>query len=463
MKQDTTYVDIKSSKNSFFEIQNKLGEQTLGVLKIRLSGKFYLGKSLISKRKNVVLSFNKGAKIIFTSSVQTGFLIKHDNISVINGQFEGNGVSSNTFYSGYGIFLYGVKNCVIKNNTFNKISGINIYLGPNDKNQGCKNNLIEKNRIYDPRFYFAQKGTDEAGILLGYSGYGYAHKNNTIRNNYIDGNNVLKIGTGIIGHGSGNIFEANTIKNCLNYGVVCYESQATDVSLSNNKVLYNVIENIGEIGNRTTVKGMGIYLMKSHNSSIIGNKVCNTLRNSDKTETLGAGAISTSGSLNVTVSKNEIVGSNMYGYTNDYGFNSTFADNTIANVRKSAIYLINVSNIIVSNNKISSVGEVVLKGYFENTALPYIKNQWKTDLVLNKVTGKGILIRRNKIYSNNQLLYFRGTKKEELGIDNAIGQNEFTDNEVYYTGKFVQNEEMIAFRVTDNTNIIKDNIFKELK
>jgi hypothetical protein len=42
---------------------------------------------------------------------------------------------------------------------------------------------------------------DDAGILLGYSGDGYFHENNIITNNEIDGNNILKIGAGIIGHG----------------------------------------------------------------------------------------------------------------------------------------------------------------------------------------------------------------------------------------------------------------------
>ena len=126
------------------------------------------------------------------------------------------------------------------------------------------------------------------------------------------------------------------------------------------------------MGNKRTKKGMGIYLMKSQNSFVLNNKIYNVLRNSDQSETLGAGSISLNGAINTIVQGNEIDKSFMYGIVNAYAFNSSIEHNIIRNVRKSAIYLINVNDIEISDNTIDSNNDVMIKGFFENTSTEYI-------------------------------------------------------------------------------------------
>ncbi len=244
----------------------------------------------------------------------------------------------------------------------------------------------------------------------------------------------------------------------MNYGIISYESVYTDVSLTGSKILDNEIRNIGETGNRLTVKGMGIYLMKSMNSLVKGNKVYNTLRNSDKSESLPAGAISTSGSVNTTVENNVIDGSYMYGFVNDYSFNSNFNSNFVKNTRRSGAYFVNVNDVTVKNNHFENIGEVVFKGYFENTGLQYIKDQWKIKNYLNQSTGKNIRIENNFIVSDKDLLFFRGTGNKEKQIENKIKNNTFVNNIIKRSPGIPVTNESIAFREVDgNTNVISNN------
>ena len=438
LHSDTLVLTVRPSQNDFESIQKALDTQTSGPLKVVLSGSFRIFDVLITKRHSTTIEFTQGAVLHLMNRNTGGILLQHNNCHVKNGYIKGSAKSALTFYEGYGVMFYGVSNCSVQNTVFDRISGLSIYLAPNERNKGCVANYVFNNRIINPAINLIGNG-DESGILLGYSGKGYSHRDNIIKNNFIDGNNVLKVGIGIIGHGNNNTFWANEIKNCLCYGIISYESQSTDTALSGSKILHNAISNIGQVGDEKTVKGMGIYLMKSHNSVVKGNKVYNTLRNSDRSETLGAGAITTSGSVGSLVDSNYIDGSEMYGYVNDYSFNSIFSNNTILNTRKSGAYFINVNNVKVVNNTFRNIGEVVFKGYFEHTSLPYIKQQWRIKTYLNQSTGNNIIIENNHIYSGKDILYFTGTAPEKNNRGNTIFRNYFKGNRIYGNVKKISN------------------------
>lgn len=453
--QEILKIVVKPGANDFQAIQNAMDNNTSKNLTIILDGNFVVNQTLVSKKNNTTIEFTKGSQITTTSNENGILLFIHNNCVVQNGKFIGNGKSATTYYTGFGVQLADTDNCKVINCSFENISGLSIFLSYSKK--GCKNSLIKGNHISKPAMYMKEIG-DEAGIMLGYSGDGYFHENNLITLNEIDGNNVLKIGAGIIGHGKNNTFSLNKISNCLNYGIISYESVYTDISLTGSKILDNEIRNIGETGNRLTVKGMGIYLMKSMNSLVKGNKVYNTLRNSDKSESLPAGAISTSGSVNTTVENNIIDGSYMYGFVNDYSFNSNFNSNFVKNTRRSGAYFVNVNDVTVRDNHFENIGEVVFKGYFENTGLQYIKDQWKIKNYLNQSTGSNIRIENNYIVSDKDLLFFRGTGKKEKQLENKIKNNTFVNNIIKRSSGISVTDESIAFREVDgNTNVISNN------
>lgn len=426
------------------------------VLKISVKkGDYYIKNTVVLSQNNTVLNFEKNTNVYFLTN-SSGIIITSNNCIVSNGNFTGNNSTTNDFYKGFGLLLSGASNCVIKNNKFTNISGVGIFLYPRNAVIGCNNNVIRDNVISSPAMNIDQE-SGSFGILLGYSGKGYEHNNNVITNNILDGNGVLKMGIGIIGHGNNNVISNNSIKNMRHYGIVSYESEDIDTTLNNTKILKNKIENIGENGSVKTVFGMGIYLMKSNNSLVKDNIIINTLKNSNETETLPAGSIAIHLSPSTIVDHNLIDASFMYGIVCSYSNNSTISYNKITDIRKSAIYLISENNIKIINNDISKVGEIVFKGLFESTYLDHIKIMWTTSTYKNQKTGKNISIKNNKINSPNEILYFTGKNSEKEEEKNLIEKNTFENNIINGNQKNI--EKLIFYR----NDVLEKNYIKNNK
>ena len=456
---DTVSIRLAPTQNSTQTIQNALAVSTKLPLKIILNGTFKVNRTLFTTKDHTIIEFTKGSKIIFTTNNNTGILLKNNYCTVKNGTIQGNGKSAPDFYSGCGLVIYAADHNKVLNMTFDQISGHSIFMMYREK--GCESNLIFGNKIIHPVFSLGLTG-DEAGIFMGYSGDNYFHKDNIIENNTVDGNNVLKIGIGLIGHGRDNIFRGNIVKNCLNYGIVAYESVYTDVSLSGTQILNNFIENIGEIGSRKTVKGMGIYLLKSGDSKISGNTVKNTMRNSDRSETLGSAAISNSISPNTLVENNIVDGSGMYGIESDYSFGSIFSNNKISNTQKSGAYFINMNDVKIEKNIFINCEGPVIKGYFQHTSLPHIQDQLETDEFKDISTGRRFVIKNNIFYTDKDVFYFTGTEADKSlkYLGNYIRDNVFVDNIVISPDKRNQNRvffrsEIMGTNKINNTKISK--------
>nr|WP_315026728.1 right-handed parallel beta-helix repeat-containing protein [uncultured Chryseobacterium sp.] len=457
---DTIRVELKGTNTASADtrnLQNAMGTKvSTGVLKIILKGDFQINTVIATNRDHTILSFDKNSKLSFVNET-SGLLINKNSCVIENGFFSGTGRSAKSYYEGYGILLQGVSQCMIRNNHFDNISGTNIMMIPNN-NTGCQKNTVKNNVFTNPRIETSKNEGDDAVILLGYSGDGYFHSNNVIENNVIDGNNIPKIGIGIIGHGRDNIISNNKIKGLRHYGIIAYESVYTDKSLSGTVIMNNTVENIGNWPGAKTYKGMGIYLMKSPKSKIIGNKIYNVLKSSDEKETLGPGAISVSLSPETVVSDNIVDNSYMYGIVSDYSFNSKFTNNTVKNIRKSGAYFINMNDIEVLGNTFQNIGEVVIKGYFQNTSLQYIKVQMQTDKYLNLDTGNNFVIKNNKFYTKGNILSFTGTEadRSKRYTGNKISSNVFEDNEIIGNAK--KSEELVSFKEEKTgSNLIRKN------
>lgn len=453
----TLNAKVNLSGNYFKSILNK--KYNLPVKYIFRKGDYYINETLVIENDNVSFVFKKGARLINKSNQNGLILIKGNDYSLENLELIGNNISSKDMYGGFGVMLYGVNNAKIKNCKFKNISGVCIFLSRNNKGEGCEKALIENNNISFSAMNFSDYG-DESGILLGYSGDNYFHKDNVIRNNIIDGNDRLKIGIGIIGHGDNNFIENNKISNCLAYGIVAYESDYTDKSLFRTRIIGNTIENIGEVENKKTKKGMGIYLMKSQNSFVLNNKIYNALRNSDQSETLGAGSISLNGAINTIVQGNEIDKSFMYGIVNAYAFNSSIEHNVIRNIRKSAIYLINVNDIEISENIIDSNNDVMIKGFFENTSTEYIKKMWKIEKYSNINTGNNIKVFNNTFIKPNEVLYFYTNMNKGIEYKENLISNNYIYNNIIYIDKNENVNSLIKFTSGKNNKIENNKFLK---
>lgn len=458
--RDTVVVTITKSKaNDDTNIfQDALNNNTGKFLKIIVKkGDYFISNTLTTKRSHTSVVFDKGSIVNFTNNRNTGFFVRHDNFTLQNAYIKGNGKSAVDFYTGYAVLLNGVANCNISNNTFDAISGNGVLFMPTSANKGSSNNIVRGNKFINHVFNISKNG-DESAIMLGYSGKNYMHDNNLIENNTISGNDVLKVGIGFISHGNNNIIRNNKISNCIAYGIITYESDIDGTTMNNTQIIGNEIRNIGEVGNNVTVKGMGIYLMTSNNATISDNKLYNTLRNSDRSETLSPGAISVSLSPGATVSNNYIDGSGMYGIISDYSFGSKFVNNTIQNIKKSGAYFINMNDVKISDNTFRNIGEVVIKGYFENTSLQYIKDQLRGDKYRNIDTGNNFTVSNNKFYSDKDILYFVATDKDlsKKYIGNKLKNNTVQNNEIIGNSK--TQDQLIHFRQeTPAINLIQKN------
>ncbi len=455
--RDTVFVTISPGAQSQTKIQNALNRKDGKVLEITIKkGQYSLSSNLVTSRSNTVVKMEKGSVLNFTTT-NSGFAVMHDNFVLDGGNIKGNGQTAKDFYTGYGILLNGVQNCTIKNTTFDNIAGNNILFYPTSDGKGCSNNLIQNNLFMNPALD-VKEINDFSAIMMGYSGKGYMHNSNRIEGNNIDGNDKLSIGIGLLGHGNDNIIINNKISNLRSYGVLIYELAVEGNTINNTIIQDNEIRNIGEVGKAKSPKGMGIYIMTANKTKIIGNKIYNTLRNSDETETLGAGSISVSLSPDVDVQNNIIDGTFMYGIVSDYSFGSQFLGNTISNTKKSGMYFINMNDVTISNNIFSNIGGVALRGYFENTSPQNIKDQIRIEKYKNIDTGANFKISGNKFNTDKEVLYFIGTPADagRKYPGNKIKNISFENNEVLGNSKNI--DELVLFNIEKKgSNKIKNN------
>ena len=116
------------------------------------------------------------------------------------------------------------------------------------------------------------------------------------------------------------------------------------------------------------------------------------------------------------------------------------------NTRKSGAYFINMNNIIIQGNVFKNIGEVALKGYFENTSLPYIQEQMRTNQYKNIDTGNNFVISGNKFFTSNDVLFFTGNKENIFNKypGNLIKNNIFEKNTIIGSNK--KTEDLVVFR-----------------
>lgn len=382
------------------EIQQALGKVS-GTIKTVVfpAGTYKISKTLRTTAIGTIMLFEKGAKLLLTSNVNGGIILLHNNCTVQGAAIEGNGQTATTLYVGYGVMLAAVSNCVVSECNFSHISGCNIFL-VRSRDKGCSDCKITGNRISLPAL--AQStALDGSAIMIGYSGTGYAHTNNVVSGNDIDGGNVVGHGVAIMAHGSGNKVIKNHIRNCLRYGVISYETKYEDSTLTSTSVIDNVIEDIGAAPGTQNNMGMGIYIMKAHYSIITGNRVVNALRNADNSETLGRGAISVNGAVGCKIDNNTILHSGRNGIVCVYGFDTEICNNTIDGTIDAGIYLKNTNGNIIKNNDLKNIGKLLIRGTFGSMNRPTYAQNAVLSRYKNVNTGNGIQIEGNRFYTNS--------------------------------------------------------------
>lgn len=385
-----------------------------GIIRFPQNTTTIISDTLLTKGNNTSIIAEKS--IIKQIATDKGFFkLQHDYCSLRGGHLIGTGEVSVDIYSGFGVMAAGVKFPIIEQVKFERISGCAIYLS-NSGDRGVSNAIVQFNEIDGELNSDSPRSNDSTAILIGYSGNGYFHSNNHIRNNVVDGKKSYKIGMGIIGHGFENVFEENNIQNCLEYGIILYESHYQDYSLYKNSVINNNISNIGEVEGNTTNKGMGIYLQKSHETIIARNKLMNILQNDDQTETLMRAAIAVNGCSVVKISQNIVNVSNRTGIGLVNSYNSIIDDNTISNCNQFGIRLLNESITLIKGNATRNIARSAIYGVFGA----------RTDGLNANIgaSGDGIIIDSNNLEcSASQVIFLDGSRESGMLIDTKIMHN----------------------------------------
>jgi hypothetical protein len=379
---DNVYVVKSSGVDDLAIIQAKIDSITVGTVLLPdvnyvITGAINLNKDNI----NLIAGQNTTMTIDNNS---TGHIVVSGNNCIVKGfKLIGNGVTAITnVRNGCGIKLTGVTNCIIENNTFDSISGVNILL-VNDDAVGCVGNVIRHNNIVNPVCTIS----DGSGIMLGYGDTGYFHNDNRIYDNTVDGNSILSNGIALICHGNDNIIENNKVSNCTRYGIISYESAYEDFTLYRTSIINNDVKNIGLAAGAGEF-GAGIYLVKSHNSKVQSNYIENACIGTTL-ETLVPGAIGLNNCLGCNVSDNIIKNSNMYGIITKYTFESIIKGNIIDTTTKAGIYLYAGNDDTCESNNVKGAGNIGIKIYAENS-------QVVSPLGYQSIpTGKRIIIAKN--------------------------------------------------------------------
>lgn len=405
-------------------------------------GDYMIDKPLVTKYENTQIMFLDGATLHVTTN-KSCFDVYHNGFKIINANLNGNGIKPDTPYDGNAIKLNGVSNCLIEGCVLTNFGGHIVFVSWYDKDGvriSSHDNTIRNNRIYGGLVTCCDRHPDSSAIMIGYSGDDHQHTNNIIENNKIYGENSVFIGIALIGHGKYNTFINNYVNNCIDYGIILYESHNLDHSLFANKVVDNIIEDIGARPNMTTWKGMGIYLMQSHETQISGNKVYRAVRNTDDGETLSRGAIAVNGANKVTISNNIVQQSNHHGISLANTVDTIITDNHIEKTRKMSMRLWNTSRIQIDNNAFIDGLVQGIYGQFAN----------RPTGLLETIGASG----NQHSITNNQFSNMGGQCINLTGTDDALG----TVKEAKIIGNIMNSSKgFIAVTRAKNT-IISDNI-----
>lgn len=342
-----------------------------------------------------------------------------DNCKVLNANLQGCNIVSSELYRGVGVALHGVKGCEVSYAKITKTGGSPIALLARTVDgiaKSCVDNVIAYNDIDCD--LVAKRTFDSAGILIGYSDYqatGYSHDNNHIYSNHIQGKTKIDHGVAMIGHGKGNRFAQNYAHDCLEYGIVVYQSPYIDNTLYDNTVSGNWIRNIGHVADNLCIKGMGIYLQKSDSTVVHGNIIDNVLLGTNNDTNLSRAAIAVAGCVGVIVSDNIMENSKQFGiqFAECYGCKAT--NNFMDKVTRDLIR-------ITSSSKIDIIGNTGLNGggygvYIEN----FSRTTGRADY--NGTSGDGINIVGNDLNCVAEGIWINSSNAANKMIDSRIDSN----------------------------------------
>jgi filamentous hemagglutinin family protein len=451
------------------------------------NGKY--NEHLVVSRKGVTLKSVNGASQTIVIPNSPGVTVTADNVTVDGFTFTGA-----AGLDGYGIFVDGGDNAILKNNIIDNVSQYGIYI------LGSIGTVISGNSINNTGnhgiFANLSNGTQILNNVIGTLGgnnnvkgdgihikssHDSAVKGNTITEttstsseigsgvHLVDSNNVT-VGGSLVG-------DKNTISNA--------EWDAVKVTNGSNIVVEgNDFDNLDRVGVfAKNTNGIKVVNNDIDNAKMYGVQYTDAKGASEVTgntiDTVGIDAVYMYFSNNVKVSGNTIGYGldNMLGTADDtqigrdgvsvvFSGNSNIINNKIANTKRNGIYVQARSGVNLEKNSIDLTGKSGLH-LLDTSNAQVLANLIGTNAGNNNINGDGILVQNshgtaikgNTITETTSTASEIGSGVHVLNSDNVIiGGTLLTDR------NSISNAEWDAVKVTNGNNIlVQGNDFDNLK
>lgn len=302
-----------------------------------------------------LLTLSNGS-ILMPEEVSTGFLFidNAENVTVREIKFTGSGAAMPTGSTGAYTAVRAEKanHLTVDNCSITNVSNGGIFVLESSYVTVSNNTVrgIANNDAY-------------GAIVVGYGVNNADMGYQTIQNNTIDGGHF---GIEVQGWQHDVAISGNKIRNNYGYGINIYRYELSASSkFTNVQVNGNLIENTHHNTNVGYYNGMGIYAQSIDKMTISNNILTNVLLDrpdsANPNRTLSPGAISITGSEEVTCTGNVINGSGIDGIdvvdVASTTVGNIISNNMITNVTWAGVYAQAVQNVLVSDNIFSGTAD----------------------------------------------------------------------------------------------------------
>ena len=331
------------------------------------------------------LTLSNGS-IVMTEEVSTGFLFidSAENVTVREIKFIGSGTAMPTGSTGAytAIRAENANHLTVDSCTITNVSNGGVFVMESSYVTVSNNTVrgIANNDAY---------GAIVVGYGINSSDMGYQ----TILNNTIDGGHF---GVEVQGWQHDVNISDNKIRNNYGYGIVCYRYPLTESSkFQNVQITNNLVENTHHNPNVGYYNGMAIYAQTIDKVAISDNIVNNALLDrpdaASPNRTLSPGAISISGSEEVTCTGNVVNSSTIDGIdvvdVSSDTIGNIISNNVVNNALMFGIYGTACQNVVISDNIVSGTS---------NEGITVVSNTYKE---VENICINGNIVRATANYS----------------------------------------------------------------
>ena len=362
-------------------------------------GTYSISTQLTPPSHTIIEGVGDSTILVAGDSANVFYLSGKSNIAIHGLAIRGDGITSYSDVDLHnGIFMSNCSDITIENCAFDSVTWNAIRL---DNSSNC---TIRNNRLDGNLWGGGINGVDgygSADIRLNHNCYG----NKIINNWCLSANGVgitLNTSTTAL---HDNLISGNTIRNHGRYGIMIYNSAATD-SCWGNQIINN---NIQETTSDTSTVGiydygMGIYVLDAAYTTIANNTLKRNCLLNEAAGSLPEGAITVNTSKGCVVTGNRVWESTGDGITISTSDSCTVGSNTVSGSGASGIKVVQSGGVSITGNTLTGNSEPGI--YIAGTTGTWGHDSVVSGNICRGNGNQGILLYRNRgtLVTGNSLI-----------------------------------------------------------